>query len=311
MRLLQQERGSGLRSAAASSPRAAPRSSSLTAAAQATARPRECAPTTARSALNWGTNVWDAAREPNLDRYCDLLARGFSQLPFSPEAARDTADAADKASPGHASPWVLRGRAYAASKAWDKAAGAFEHARGLDVRSLDDPITMRDWARSLARTDRPREALTVYRTLAPRLSLLASADERARTFVEAAELAFTLGAPALDDAVAFLGEAKQLGVRDLDWRIGSELALAFDRRGTQDQATGLVSELAQRFGKASKSTLADAGAEELAASALVLEAIEPRLAIDLWTRYLAAVGERSPWTEHARQRLELLRRRGK
>src|SRR5205823_2458786 len=167
--------------------------------------------------VKWGPNVWDAARDPTLDHYCDLLAIGFAQLPFAPDQALEIAARADATSPRRAGPLVLRGRAYANKRAWDQARDAFEQARALDARSLEDPLTMREWARSLARVGRAAEALTVYRTLGPRLSALASPDERARTFVEAAELAFSLGPTALDDAIAFLGEAKQLAGRELEW----------------------------------------------------------------------------------------------
>jgi tetratricopeptide (TPR) repeat protein len=281
-------------------PRTSGRPSSLTAAAQASARPRECMSAPARPTAKWGPNVWDAARDPTLDHYCDLLAIGFAQLPFSPDKALEIAERADATSPGRAGPAVLRGRAYAVKKSWELARDAFEKARALDPRSLEDPLTMREWARALARVGRGKEALAVYRTLGPRLSALSSPDDRARTFVEAAELAFSLGPEALDDAVAFLGEAKQLAGRELEWRVGAELALALDRKGARDEAAGLVADLARRW---RKGTVA-AGAEspdEQAANALVLEAIDARQAADAWEKYLAAV-ERGPFVEHARQR---------
>jgi hypothetical protein len=260
--------------------------------------------------LKWGTNVWQAARDPNLDRYCDLLARGFGQLPFSPETARETADLADRTAPGHAGPSVLRGRAYALSKLWDRAAAELQRARDIDSRSLEDPFTMREWARALAHTGRGLEALAVYRTLGPRLSLLPSADDRARTFLEGAELAFSLGPQGLDDAIAFLGEAKQMGIRDLEWRVGSALALAFDRRGARDEAMGLVTDLARRFRKEAKSSLNAESPEAQAATALVLEAIDTKLALEVWDRYLTAAQGGAPWADHGRQHVDALRKRG-
>ena len=292
-------------------PRAAARPSSLTAAAQASGRPRECASATHGTATKWGPNVWDAAREPNLTRYCDLLARGFGQLVLAPEAALETADLADRASPGHAAPSVLRGRAFAAQKLWPKAATELERARTIDSRSLEDPLTLREWARALSATDRAQEALAVYRTLGPRVSIFPSPEERAKTFLEAAELAFSLGPKALDDAVAFLGEAKQLGVRELEWRVASELALALDRRGAKDEAAGLVVELARRFRKEAKADASSENREAQAAAALVLEAFDVRLSIEAWERYAVAAGPSGPWTEHAQKRLEVLRRKGR
>jgi tetratricopeptide (TPR) repeat protein len=293
---------------AVASPRAAARSSSLTAAAQASARPRECLAATSRNAAKWGPSVWDAARDPTLDRYCDLLATGFAQLPFSPDRAIDMADRADGTSPGRAGPAILRGRAYSNKKVWDRAREEFDKARAIDARSLEDPLTMREWARALSRVGRGAEALSVYRTLGPRLSALSSADDRARTFLDAAELAFSLGPSALDDAVAFLGEAKQLAGRDLEWLVGAELALALDRKGARDEASGLVSDLARRWPKGSPPLATQDNMEAQAAIALVLEVIDARQASEAWERYVSWAGDKAPFAEHARQRALAVRK---
>ncbi|HEY3593621.1 MAG TPA: hypothetical protein VGL13_07100 [Polyangiaceae bacterium] len=278
-------------------------STGLRAAAQASVRPRECAPSRAGAT----TNVWDAARDPGLEKYCDLLARGFAQLAFAPKAALESADAADQSSPGRAAPAVLRGRAWASLNAFDRAAVELERARGIDSRSLEEPLTLRDWARSLARTGRGVEALAAYRSLGPRLSLLPSTDERARIFVEGAEVALSLDAAAIDDALAFLGEAKQLGGRDFGFRIGSELALALDRKGRQDEAAAITAELARDVRKIAHPA-ADDGAENQAALALVLERVDARQALAMWERYFGAVGERAPWATHARAHIDRLHR---
>jgi tetratricopeptide (TPR) repeat protein len=293
---------------AAASPRATPRSATLTAAAQASGRPAECA------AHARPTNRWDSARDPDVDRYCDLLARGFGELPFAPDTARERADAADRVSPGHAAPAVLRGRSYAGLRDYAHAVAELERARAIDPRSLDDPATLRDLARALSRSGRGADALVVYRALGPRLALFPSTDERARTFLEGAELAFALGSSALDDAIAFLTEGKQLAVRDLQWRVASELALALDRRGRSDEAASLVLDLARRLRKESLPVTADdaakalpAFAEQQAALALVLESVDPPKASQVWERYLGLVGDESPWREHARKRLQALK----
>ncbi len=260
------------------------------------------------NAAKWGPSVWDAARDPTLDRYCDLLATGFAQLPFSPDRAIEMADRAEGTSPGRAGPAILRGRAYSNKKAWDRARDEFDKARAIDGRSLEDPLTMREWARALSRVGRGAEALSVYRTLGPRLSALSSADDRARTFLDAAELAFSLGPSALDDAIAFLGEAKQLAGRELEWLVGAELALALDRKGAKDEASGLVSELARRWPKGSPPSIAADNIEAQAALALVLEVVDTRQAIEAWDRYLSGVGDKAPFAEHARQRAIAVRK---
>jgi tetratricopeptide (TPR) repeat protein len=255
--------------------------------------------------------VWDAARDPELGRYCDFLARGFAQLAFAPKAALESADAADRCSPGRAAPAVLRGRALAALKTFDRAAAELERARSIDSRSLEEPLTLRDWARALARTGRGTEALAAYRSLGPRLSLVPSPEERAKVFIEGAELALSLEASAVDDALAFLGEARQLGVRELGFQIGSELALALDRKGRQEEASALVAELTRDARKAPGARPApDDAAEAQAALAFVLERVDARQALAIWERYLSSVGERAPWAAHARARIEHLRRVG-
>ena len=287
--------------------RNATKSPNLTAAAQASGRPRECV-TAPLGAAGRGINVWEAARDPNLDRYCDLVARGLGQLSTQPESARETADLADRASPGHAAPSVLRGRAYASAGRWADALSEFERARSLDLRSLDDPLTMREWARALAKAGRAHDALVVYRTLGPRVSILPSQGERARTFVEAAEIALLLGPRAIDDALAFLGEAKQLGVRELEWRVASSFALSTDRRGAREQATALAVDLGRRFRKSAKQDADSEDWERVAASALVLEFVDARLAQETWEKYVTHAG---PWREHAEKRLEALRKKGR
>src|SRR5882724_9413065 len=117
---------------ALASPRAAARSSTLTAAAQASARPEECSSALPASAARGGLTIWDTARDPALDRYCDVLAAGFAQLQFSPERAIESADRAEIFSPGRAGPHVLRGRAQAAKKAWALVRDHFERARSID-----------------------------------------------------------------------------------------------------------------------------------------------------------------------------------
>jgi len=282
-------------------PRAAARSSTLTAAAQASARPEECSSALPAGADTGGATIWDTARDPALDKYCDVLAAGFAQLQFSPERAIESADRAESASPGRAGPHVLRGRAEAMKKAWALARDHFERARSIDPRSLEDPLTMREWARALAHVGRGGEALDVYRTLGPRLSVLSSADDRARTFLEAAELAFSIGPRALDDAVAFLREARRLAGREIEWRVGAELALALDRKGANDEASAIVFELASRRRRPLPNPIAAAeSADEMAARALVLEVRDPRQAVEAWGRYLARAGDSAPFAEHAR-----------
>jgi hypothetical protein len=294
----------------AASPGASPpRSSTLTAVAQASARPRECSshgPTEPRSSAS---NVWELVRRPNLDRYCSLMARGLAELAAAPKAAFETAQHADLVTPGYAAPEVLMGRASAQMGAFAEAAPHFEKARTIDSRSLADPGTMRDLARMLAHTGRQVEALAVYRALSPRLALFFGGEDRGTILIEAAELAFGIGPSCLDDAIAFLEEARQIPLYGLRTRVLAELALALDRHEMGEEAKSLLRELARDWGKGMKLASTEPGGTELdAAIALVLEAVDPGAAIQAWERFLAAPAGKGPWEGHARGRLEALRK---
>lgn len=279
-----------------------------TATAPAAARPRECS--TRLSGPGSGkTNVWDTARDPNLARYCDLIARALGQLAAVPARARESAEAADQISPGHAGPPLVRGRALAGVGSYEAALRELERARQIDPRSLDDPETMRDWAACLARTGRTKEALDAYRALAPRVALIPGADAQAGALLEAAELSFSFGPPALDDAIAFLREARRVGATALGARIVAELALALDRRAMTEEAASTAMDARRRMARDADAVAGkQPGAEAAAAVALVLEATDRARAMHGWEMYLQAEGGTGPWADHARHRLELLAR---
>ncbi|HTN85018.1 MAG TPA: hypothetical protein VL242_15070, partial [Sorangium sp.] len=159
-------------------------SGDLVAAAAAAGRPPECSARSSR-AIARGPSIWERARAPELPRYCDLLARGQAQLGDNPEAARESARVADQILPGHAAPQVLLARAALALGSAEDAARAFDRARRIDPRSVEDPHTLHDLARSLARTGKRDEALAMYRALVPRIDLLGTADHRALVLLEA------------------------------------------------------------------------------------------------------------------------------
>ncbi|WP_437952999.1 tetratricopeptide repeat protein [Sorangium sp. So ce296] len=222
----------------------------LVAAAAAAGRPPECSARSSR-AIARGPTVWERARAPELPRYCDLLARGQAQLGSNPEAAREAARLADQLLPGHAAPQVLLARAALALGSPEDAARAFDRARGIDPRSVEDPHTMHDLARSLARTGKHDEAIAIYRALVPRIDLLGTADQRALVLLEAAHLSMAAAGAAakppsgaaaqgargdLDEAIAYLREARQRAQTQLARDVTLSLALALDRAGDKAQA---------------------------------------------------------------------------
>src|SRR5580692_175687 len=75
-------------------------------------RPREC------NALpgERGANVWERAKIPELQHYCDLLASGAAKLSPGSQMAKEVVKLAEQAEqlvPGRAAPELLLGRALA------------------------------------------------------------------------------------------------------------------------------------------------------------------------------------------------------
>jgi tetratricopeptide (TPR) repeat protein len=189
------------------------------------------------------------------------MARAHAELPTMPEAARRAAEDADKALPGHAAPQVVIARAALQTAGIAEAEAAFAKARAIDPRSVEDPSTMHDLARVLRKSGKRDEALTVYRALVPRIDLLATADRRVSVLLEAAHVSMAVegasGAlptpgdlarskapvrPKLDEAIAYLREARQRPPTQLSAEVLLSLALALDRAGLREEADATLTE---------------------------------------------------------------------
>ena len=304
----------------------------LGAAAAASGRPKECM-SSSRRALAKGPSIWEAAREPSLARYCDLMARAQTELSSQPDAAKAAAIAADQALPGHAAPQVVRARAELALGSLEAAAQAFEKARGIEPRSVEDPGTMHDLARVLARTGKRDEALAVYRALVPRVDLLGTPDRRVSVLIEAAhvsmaaEAAGTAASPTdvgkkgararLDEAAAYLREARQRPATQLAGDVLLSLALVLDRAGDREQADAALAE-AQRSGDAVRFRSATvkpraldylAGPEDaLALAGLAAEGSDRLESQKAWEAFLAGPGGKGAWAAAAKARLEAVKK---
>jgi len=299
--------------------------SSLVAAAAASGRPRECA-STVRRGLSRRPTIWELARTPELGRYCDLVARAKAQLATDPTAAKASASAADKALPGYAAPRVLLARAALALGKIDDASREFEAARGIDPRSVEDPPTMHDLAQVLRKTGKLEDALAVYRALVPRIDLLGSADRRVAVLLEAAHVSMAVvaaralagktggasEAPSpstserrapLDEAAAYLREARQRPPTALAGDVLLSLVLVLDRNGDRVQADAALADA-----RASGVRMRSGAPEYLAAAEdkLCLEALsgDAAQAVKSWESYLAGPGGKGPWAAVARARLE-------
>jgi tetratricopeptide (TPR) repeat protein len=278
---------------------------------------------TVRGGLSRRPTIWQLARTPELGRYCDLVARSKSQLGTDPKAASVSAQAAEAALPGRAAPRVLLARAAFALGKIDDAARDFEAARNIDARSVEDPPTMHDLAEVLRKTGKLDEALAVYRALVPRIDLLAPADRRVLVLLEAAHVSMAVAAktppavvgttgsrPSLDEAVAYLREARQRPPTALANDVLVSLALALDRSGDRVQADAVLADAHAPASDARASTppFLVAAEDKVCLDALMAS---PADAAKLWEAYLASPGGKGPWAAAARMRLDAAKKPGK
>ncbi len=289
-------------------------SSGLSAAAAASGRPAECSAGSKR-ALARGPSVWERARVPALQHYCDLVARAQAQLASSPEAAKKAAEEAEAALPGRAAPQVLLGRSLLALGMIGEAASAFERAKAIEPRSVEEPATLHAYARVLVRTGKRDEALTVYRALVPRSDLIGSPSERITVLLEAADVSMATAtgkSPRLEEAIAYLREARQRTATELEGAVDLMLALTLDRAGDGGQAAAALAEAERTGARVPPNALAFFAAPEdaVAIEALAHEGSDRAAAQKSWESFLAGGGGKGPWAAQARARLEALKRGG-
>ena len=274
---------------------------------------------TVRGGLSRRPTIWQLARTPELGRYCDLVARAKSQLAADPKAAAESAKAADTVLPGRAAPLVLRARASFAQGKIDDAAKDFEAARAIDARSVEDPPTMHDLAEVLRKTGKLDEALAVYRALVPRIDLLAPADRRVLVLLESAHVSMAVAAktppatpgstPSLDEAIAYLREARQRPPTTLTNDVLISLALTLDRTGDRVQADAVLAEAHPSTTETRRvPEYLVANEDKNCLDALLAG---PADAVKLWEAYLASPSGKGPWAAAARARLESAKKPGK
>lgn len=302
--------------------------SSLSAAAAASGRPLECS-SGSRRALSQGPSVWQRARVPTLQKYCDMLSRARAQLSSNPELSKAAAAEAEKALPGKAAPKVALARAALALGDLETAAKQFLAAKTIDPRSVEDPSTMHDLARVLRKTGKKDEALTVYRALVPRVDLLGSTERRVSVLLEAAHASMsahasdkasdksdkpdaTGAASPLDEATAYLREAKQRPPTQLANDVALSLVLALDRAGEREQADAALADAHRTGARVRQSSLdyLSSTDEKLALEALVLEGSDRAAALKSWEAYLATPSGKGPWAVATRARVDALKHGG-
>jgi len=286
----------------------------LVTAAAASGRPRECSPDHRVPGRPWHVNVWDAVRQPQLRRYCDLLGRAQARLASSPSVAREAAELADQVLASHAAPWVLRGRANVILGDYQQAVRDFKRARSVDPSSIENPLTLVDFATALRRTGMQAEAINAYRRLITRTGLLPSSDSRTRVLLEAAALLMSTGASGLPEAVAVLRESIRQPLSRYEPDAYAMLLLALDRGGPSDESAAIVEHLALTGAPAALASRDPADFaylydpnEAAAVVAMALEHSDPAASASAWERFIAT-SPSSPYLAHARRHLEAMRR---
>jgi hypothetical protein len=287
----------------------------LTAAALGSARPIECRPS-GRD----GGDFWHRARSPDLARYCNLLGRGYSRLGSDPRGALEAARAAELVRPGRAATSVLLGRAKLEVGDPAGAWGEFEQATIRDPRALTDAAALRDLGLAALATGHRDEARRAYRMLVPRASLLPSAAERQRVYLEAAMLAMSDGGQGLGEAVNLLtGARREQAPPGFSRLVTAALALALDRQGQIERARTLAAELEGpealerwvRSGGGAAARIRPAHPDlqvvlppgELPALlAIAAERTEPGRALEEW-RACVVGAPSGPWVGHARAKI--------
>jgi tetratricopeptide (TPR) repeat protein len=215
------------------------------------------------------------------------------------------ADAEPKDQPG---PWVIRGEAYARWGNAEESVKAFEKAKAIHPRALDDAEALDDYGAVLVRLKRAEDARKVYRALLPRASgalglcpFGGDCDAAALAYVTAGQLAIESPA-SLEEAIAILREARAHGGASTDVRRTAvmALALALDRRGDSEQARDLVAKIFATEVPPEIKVRFIAPEEATAMRAFALEANDPGLALEQWKAYLAQGGDKRAWAAHAK-----------
>ncbi len=285
----------------------------LTAAANVSGRPPECAPV-AEGRRSTGPSVWASARRPQLVSYCRLLSHAQAQLASEPVRSLDDALAADAAMPGRAAPKVLAARALLRLERNEEASAAFEEALKRDPRAAHAPLALRDLATLELILGHANAAIASYRRLVPLVSLLPSREEAVRVLLEAAHASMAVSAAAregsppasaLDEPLTFLREAARSPGSPLALYVALSLALALDRSGRGEEASALLRELdgAAAVRERPLPFRPAEARDRLVLEALALERTLPKEAALRYRQYLAEEPARSAWRSTTEARL--------
>jgi tetratricopeptide (TPR) repeat protein len=286
----------------------------LVAAAAASGRPPECRRVDKTGAPH---TIWVSAHRPELRRYCHLLARAHARFSSAPEAAKKAAEQAAELLPRRAAPKVLQARLALAQGDPKTALARFDEARKLDPNAIEQPLAMHDHALARRQVSQWKQALAIYRVLAPRVALLPNRERRARVLLEAAHAAMATGSDSrhVEEALAYLRAAMRDPHQPLRHEVALSLVLTLDRAGRRAQADAVLADQRGLSSPTHPSYLA-AEADQLLLRALAAERREPAAARRHYEAYLQAAPS-GPFAATARARSQRLaaptkaRRRGR
>jgi hypothetical protein len=202
----------------------------LTTAAQASPRPREC------PGAQGSEGVWLRMRGADAQRYCELLARGYARLGQSPNEALLAARSAEALAGSSPAVRILAARANVRLGESELAYRLFRQAEAEDARAFADPKALHDYARAASLASQAQEALRLYRLLVSRIALLDDPRERAFSQIEAAAHVLAHVEGGADEALGYLGHARQQPLGLSAW-IGALRLLALKQSG-RAQARG-------------------------------------------------------------------------
>lgn len=286
----------------------------LRAASGSSPRPAECSPSSGR--VGRGHTLWDRARDPRLVEYCNALARGYSRLASQPGDSLRAAKQAAEAEPGRIAPLLLQGQALVAlgqqGQAYDVFRKAFEQQPELRL----SPEALHAYALAAVGSGHQQAALTAYRRLVPTAGLLTRVGAGESVYIEAAVLVMLSQPDQLQEAVAYLNEARRRNATPtLSPYILAALALALDRQGRAEESRGVAGEARGRIAQMlasieseaprSRVLLPQLSQVELLAMVGVLAASEDAaLAKEYWKDFVEQAPADHPWRAHAVAKLE-------
>ncbi len=289
--------------------------SNLRAAAGSSPRPEVCQPELVGRAERAYT-VWERAREPQLIRYCDALARGYARLGTRPGQALEAAKQAASSAPADVAPALLEARALLAlgrvDQAWARFRSALNEYPGLKLT----PDALHDYARTAVASGHLMEALSAYRRLVVMAGLLTRPGSLQSAYVEAA-LVVMLSQPAqLEEAIAYLNEARRRSASPFPRPyILATLALALDLQGRREESRGVANEAGGRTALMINAAEHEgpvpvrielpriARVELLAMIGILSEPEDADLAREYWRAFLEQASSSHPWRAYVQSKV--------